>query len=340
MLGNRQQYGIDHSETFAPVAKLTTVRTLLAVAAMEKWHTCQMDVRNAFLHGDLVDTISMKLPSGYIHMGCRVSQTSSYTIPSNKSGSCTLVCKLHKSLYGLRQSPRLWFSKLSNFLLSIGYVQSKADYSLFFLHQDDCLTFILVYVDDLLLCGNSMHAINNLKSKLSQTFHMKDLGDLRYFLGIEIDRNNDGIFLCQKKYTSDILSEFGMNNCKPLQLPLDTHLKLTPEKGDPLPDSTVYQRLIGKLIYLTITRPDICFSVQLLSQFMQKPTTVHLQSAKRVLRYLSGTISQGILLASESAAKLTAFCDSDWASCAITRRSTSGYCIFLGDSPISWKAKK
>lgn len=117
-------------------------------------------------------------------------------------------------------------------------------------------------------------------------------------------------------------------------------IKLTPEKGELLSDPSVYQRLIGKLIYLTITRPDICFSVQLLSQFMQNPTTTHLQAAKRVLRYLLGTLSQGILLASSSAAKLTAYCDSDWAGCPTTRRSTSGYCIFLGQSPISWKAKK
>lgn len=332
VLGNKQQYGVDYSETFAPVAKLTTVRTLLAVATMEKWHTCQMDVRNAFLHGELQDTIYMKLPTGYTHMGCRI--TLNYThVPATKGP--VLVCKLLKSLYGLKQSPRLWFAKLSTFLLSIGYSQSKSDYSLFFIYKNETLTFILVYVDDLLICGNSVSSISSLKTLLSQNFHMKDLGDLRYFLGIEIDRTADGIFLCQKKYTTNILAELGMTNCKPLQLPLDIHLKLTPKKGDPLPNPTVYQKLIGKLIYLTITRPDICFSVQLLSQFMQSPTTVHFQSVKQVLRYLSGTLTKGVLLASESAAQLTAFCDSDWASCPMTRRSTSGYCIFLGKSPIS-----
>lgn len=179
-------------------------------------------------------------------MGCRVTQNSNYTAAANKG--TVLVCKLHKSLYGLKQSPRMWFAKFSTFLLSIGYTQSKADYSLFFLHKADTLTLILVYVDDLLLCGNSMSAISALKSQLSQTFNMKDLGELRYFLGIEVDRNEDGIFLSQMKYTADIIHEFGMSNCKPLQLPLDTHLKLTPEKGDVLPDPSIYQKLIGRLI--------------------------------------------------------------------------------------------
>lgn len=169
---------------------------------------------------------------------------------------------------------------------------------------------------------------------------MKDLGALRYFLGIEIDRNSTGIFMSQTKYTLDLLKEYGMINAKPLKLPMDTQLKLTPDKGVPFPDATRYQRLVGKLIYLTITRPDVAFTVQLLSQFMHNPTNVHMQAGKRVLRYLEGSPSQGILLALQSVAKLTAFCDSDWASCPTTRRSTTRYCILLGSSPISWKAKK
>ncbi|KAL8103894.1 hypothetical protein AgCh_028188 [Apium graveolens] len=136
------------------------------------------------------------------------------------------------------------------------------------------------------------------------------------------------------------LKEHNLLNVRPLQLPLDAHIKLTPDLGDPLPNPLVYQRLLGQLIYLTITRPDNCFSVQLMSQYTNKPTTVRLQAVYRLLRYLTGSTSQGILLASNSAAKLTAYCDSDWASCPVSRRSTTGYCIFLGSSPISWKSKK
>lgn len=222
----------------------------------------------------------------------------------------------------------------------MGYKQPKADYSLFIHHTASSITLVLIYVADMLISGNCLSSINHLKAFLSITFLMKDLGDLRCFLGLEIDRSSAGFFMCQNKYTSDILKEYGMLHVKPLQLPLDPHLKLDATKGDTLADPAVYQRLLGRLVYLTITRPDIAFFVQLLSQFMQNPTTVLLQAAKHVLRYLSGTSSQGILLASQSAAKLTVYCDSDWASFPTTRRSTTGYCIFLGNSHISWKAKK
>ncbi|XP_021771327.1 uncharacterized protein LOC110735443 [Chenopodium quinoa] len=144
----------------------------------------------------------------------------------------------------------------------------------------------------------------------------------------------------EKKYTTDLLREEGWLNVKPLKLPIDSHLKLSADKGTPLPDPARYQQLLGKLIYLKITRPDISFIVQLLSQFMHSPTSTHMQAVKRLLRYLAGTVSQGVLLDSTSAAELAAYYDSDWASCPTARRSTTGYCILLGKSPISWKAKK
>lgn len=291
---------------------MTTVRTVLAVAAMENWHAIQMDVTNAFLHGDLHEIVYMKMPQGYTGMGSRV------TVNSTQNAS-DLVCKLKKSLYGLKQAPRQWFSKLSTTLIDFGYKQSKADYSLFTKVERNHITVVLVYVDDLLIAGSDLSAITQLKNMLSKTFHMKDLGDVTYFLGLEIDRTGSGFFICQKKYTLDLLKEYGMMNAKPLQLPMDSHLKLTPDKGDLLLSPTPYQRLLGKLIYLTITRPDIAFTVQLLSQHMHQPTTVHMQTAKRLLRYLTGSYSQGILLASSSAAYLTTYCDSDWASCLYSR---------------------
>lgn len=250
------------------------------------------------------------------------------------------VCRLKKALYGLRQAPRLWANKLGITLIAAGFKHSKADYSLYTKTSGDSITVVLVYVDDLLITGNCPDSISALKITLSNAFHMKDLGPVSYFLGLEIDRSSMGIFISQKKYTLDLLEEFGLTNATPLKLPLDSHLKLTPDKGDALPDPHPYQKLLGKLIYLTVTRPDLSYLVHILAQFMHKPTTVHMQVAKRLLRYLVGNPGQGVLLASTSAAQLTAYCDSDWASCPHSRKSTTGYCILLGSSPISWKTKK
>ena len=204
----------------------------------------------------------------------------------------------------------------------------------------ESFTAILVYVDDLLITGNDESQICKLKSQLSSSFHMKDLGELSYFLGLEICKSAQGIFISQQKYTRELLQEGGVLNHKPYKLPMDPNLKLQADVGTPMTDPEVYRRFIGKLIYLTVTRPDICYTVQLLSQFMQAPTSVHMQAVKHLLRYLLNSPSQGILLASDSAVQLKAYCDSDWASCPMTRRSTTGYCVLLGDSPISWKSKK
>lgn len=153
------------------------------------------------------------------------------------------------------------------------------------------ITVVLIYVDDLLICGKNETEIAHLKEMLTKSFHMKDLGPIRFFLGLEVDRTEAGFFISQQKYTKDLLTEYGLLSAKPLKLPLDSHLKMTPTQGDPLPDPTIYQRLLGKLIYLTISRPDIAFSVQLLSQFMWSLTSVHFQAAKKLLRYLAGTVT-------------------------------------------------
>ena len=339
ILGNRQKYGVDFDQTFAPVAKLTTVRSLLAVAAIKGWYTHQMDVKNAFLHGKLEDVVYMKFPPGYKGVGFRFN-TEFQGEHQDLSRFQNKVLRLLKTLYGLRQSPRLWFEKLSLALKSDGFKQSKADSTLFTKQEGSNFTAVLAYVDDLLITGNCMPAIDETKQFLNSQFKMKDLGELRYFLGIEVDRNDQGIFLSQKKYICDILDEYKMTQCKPLKLPMDTHVKLISTAGEPLSHPEEYQKLVGKLIYLTITRPDIAFTVHVLSQFMHSPTSAHFQAAKRVLRYLSGSKDQGILLASSSAAELQAYCDSDWAGCPNTRRSTTGYCIVLGKSPIAWKSKK
>lgn len=225
-------------------------------------------------------------------------------------------------------------------MLAHGFVQSQADHSLFVRNSGTTFLALLVYVDDILVATNNAKEAEDLKHFLHTQFALKDLGALKYFLGIEIARSSQGLSLCQRHYAIQLLSEAGYLGCKPRSTPMDANLKLCQEDGDLLSDHLVYRRLIGRLLYLTITRPDLTFAVTKLSQFMSTPRTTHLKAAYSVLQYLNGTIGQGLFFSSRSELKLSLFSGSDWATCPDTRRSVSGYCVFLGSSMISWKAKK
>ncbi|CAH9072350.1 unnamed protein product [Cuscuta epithymum] len=320
--GFTQIEGIDFHETFAPVAKLVTVRCLLAVAAKRQWVVHQLDVNNAFLHGDLHEDVYMRIPQGFAKKGD------------------TRVCKLQKSLYGLRQASRNWYEKFTSALTKIGFRQSRADHSLFIYRQGSTYTAALIYVDDVVLAGNDLTHISQIKHYLHEQFTIKDLGPLKYFLGIEVARSSSGIVLSQRKYALDILQESGMLGSRPSTTPMEQNLKLRPDDDSALIDAAMYRRLIGRLLYLTVTRPDIVFPVNQLSQFLSQPRQSHLDAAHRVLRYLKATPGLGIFLSSSSDLSLKGYCDADWASCSFTRRSSSGYFITLGGSPISWRTKK
>ena len=322
IFGHHQIEGIDYAETFAPVAKMVTVRTFLAVAAIKKWEVHQMDVHNAFLHGDLDEEVYMKIPPGFHN--------------TNKN----LVCRLKKSLYGLKQAPRCWFAKLTSALKTYGFVQSYSDYSLFTLRRAAIQINVLVYVDDLIISGNDIVAMNIFKAYLGKCFHMKDLGVLKYFLGLEVARNHEGFYLCQRKYALEIIGETKMLDDKPHEFPMEQNHKLALASGPLLKDPESYRRLVGRLIYLSVTRPDLAYSVHILSQFMQEPRHEHWEAALRVVRYLKKNPGQGILLKTDSKLQLEGWCDSDWASCPLTRRSLTGWLVLLGFSPVSWKTKK
>ncbi|XP_026460021.1 uncharacterized protein LOC113360772 [Papaver somniferum] len=249
----------------------------------------------------------------------------------------TRVYKLNKSLYGLKKASRQWFDKFSSVLLEEGFQQSRVDYSLFLYHKGAISIYVLVYVDDIIITGNNDLVINQLKHKLEAKFSLKNLG---YFLGIEVSRSPKGIFLGQRKYILDIVQDAGFLGAKPVASPMEQHLKLLPDSGHPIPDPSVYRRLIGRLLYLQVTRPDITYSVNYLSQFLQHPFSGHLDAAYRVVRYLKGTVSHGIFLSATRSLSLDGYTDSDWAGCPITCRSTAGYFTMLGASPISWKSKK
>ncbi|CAH9115063.1 unnamed protein product [Cuscuta epithymum] len=320
--GFTQIEGVDFHETFAPVAKLVTVRCMLAVAAKRNWIVHQLDVNNAFLHGDLSEDVYMRIPQGFA-----------------KSGD-TRVCKLQKSLYGLRQASRNWYHKFTQALQDIGFRQSRADHSLFIFQNGHINTYALIYVDDVLLAGDDISHISTVKNYLDTKFSIKDLGKLKYFLGIEVARSPDGFVLSQRKYTLDILEESGLLAGRPSTFPMEQNLKLRPDDDSPPVDASSYRRLIGRLLYLTVTRPDIVYAVSQLSQFLNSPRQTHLNAAIRVLRYLKHTPGQGIFLSSTNDLTLKGYCDADWAGCPFTRRSSTGYFITIGGSPVSWRTKK
>ncbi|KAH9652494.1 protein kinase domain-containing protein [Citrus sinensis] len=251
-----------------------------------------------------------------------------------------LVCKLNKSIYELKQASRNWFSKFSSTIQQAGFRQSKADYSLFVKTNAKFSTFVLVYVDDIIVAGNDAAEVSRIKDFLAQKFYIKALGKLKYFLGIEVARSSRGIFLSQRKYALDILKDAGLLAGRVSHFPMEQQLRLSSTDGDLLSNPSSYRRLVGRLIYLTVTRPDIVFAVHVLSRFMHEPRTTHMDAAIRVLRYLKGSPGKGILLSSTSDLHIRGYCDADWGSCPTTRRSVTGYCTFLGDSPISWKTKK
>jgi hypothetical protein len=320
--GFTQTYGIDYSETFAPVAKLNTIRILLSFAANLDWPLHQLDVKNAFLNGDLEEEVYMDCPPGF------------------EEAFGSQVCKLKKSLYGLKQSPRAWFEKFTQSVKKQGFTQGQADHTLFTKSgQNGMITVLIVYVDDIILTGNDEIEMERLKRNLAADFEIKDLGPLKYFLGMEVARSKKGIVVSQRKYVLEFLQETGMSGCKPADTPMDQSAKLW-EKGDTPVDTGRYQRLVGKLIYLAHTRPDIAFSVSVVSQFMHAPYKEHLEAVHRILRYLKATPGKGILFKKTSDKNVAIFTDADWAGSIIDRKSTSGYCTYVWGNLVTWRSKK
>jgi hypothetical protein len=322
--GYSQQPGVDYNETFAPVARLDTIRALIALAAQKGWSIYQLDVKSAFLNGILEEEIYVEQPQGFVVKG-------------NESK----VLRLRKALYGLKQAPRAWYSRIDQYFMDRGFRRSKSEPTLYIKTQGQYDTLIVsLYVDDLIYTGNNITLINGFKEDMMKTFEMTDLGLMNYFLGIEVKQEEQGIFICQKKYTKALLDKFKMNDCKPVATPLVTNEKLQKDDGSPEADATRYRSLIGSLLYLTATRPDIMYATSLLSRFMQKPSQIHLGAGKRILRYLQGTKEYGMWYKSMNNSKLLGYTDSDWAGSLDDMKSTSGYAFSLGSGFFSWACKK
>ncbi|KAG8930012.1 hypothetical protein FRC01_003405 [Tulasnella sp. 417] len=344
--GFEQVPGVDYDETFAPVARYETIRTLLALACANNWHVHQMDVKTAFLNGDIDEEIFIEQPEGFA-----------------KKGQENKVCRLKKALYGLKQAPRQWNIKIHNTLTDLGFKITNSDPGLYVYHRqsegEKEPMYVVLYVDDVTLFSPNLKLLQKIEATLEKTFDMTNEGDIAYYLGIRIwrDRQNRIMRLDQYKFIDSILERFGMSDCKPVKTPLEANLKLY-KSTIPLDQidkdfQHLYQSIIGSLQYAANgTRPDIAYAVNKLAQFSVNPTDEHMKAAKHVLRYLKGTRNLVLQYSNQQGPtafstaefkeppKIQGYTDSDWAGDPNDRKSHSGYVYILSGGAISWKSRK
>jgi hypothetical protein len=264
--GFSQEHGIDYDETFSPIVKPSTIRIVLSLAVSFHWPIHQLDVKNAFLHGHLSETVYCQQPLGF-----------------EDSPKSPLVCLLQKSLYGLKQAPRAWFHRFATFATSIGFCASKSDTSLFIYRSSTHTAYLLLYVDDIVLTASSPSLLTHIINTLSSEFSMTDLGPLSHFLGISVTRSDSGLHLSQKQYALDLIQRAGMTECNPANTPIDSGSKLSANDGELLDNPTIYRSLTGALQYLTLTRPEIAYAVHQACLFMHAPRSSHLNLVKRII---------------------------------------------------------
>lgn len=321
--GFTQKYGIDYQETFAPVVRYSTIRMLFAIAVEYGLHIDQLDVKTAFLNGDLQEEVLMEQPEGFVIKG-----------KENQ------IYRLNKSIYGLKQAARCWYDKINEVLLKkLHFRKSSVEPCIYFRHNEGKLTIIAVYVDDILIFSSSDMIKKNIKDQLMKEFEMKDLGTVHEFLGMRICKEKGNVItLDQTNYIINVLKRFQMEDCKSISTPMEVGLKLS--KADKKYKDFEYRNLIGCLMYIAVcTRPDIAHSVSFLSQFNDCYSEVHWKAAKRILRYLKGTINHRLVY-EKSGLNVRGYVDADWASCEIDRKSYTGYVFKIGNCVISWESRK
>ncbi len=328
--GFSQVPGFDYNETFAPVAKFPTVRLMLSWAAANDWEIHQMDVKCAFLNGDLDEEVYMQQPEGFI-----------------AKGEERLVLKLHKSLYGLKQSPRAWNQKLDKALHAMGFKRSMHEACLYFKQGEGGEIFLIIYVDDIIIMASNLELINTCKDKLHEQFQMSDMGEAEFYLGIQIKRNRGAkqLTLHQGRYIGDILDRFELSECAPTKTPMSVGTKLIAGSEQATDQEFVnkYQKAVGSLMYLMVaTRPDLAYSVGAVSQHMSNPTFSHWTAIKRIFRYVKATHGWTLTLGAKETKipELVGFTDADWGANEDNRKSIGAYCFLFGSGIISWCSKK
>ncbi|GMI98499.1 hypothetical protein HRI_003519200 [Hibiscus trionum] len=321
--GYTQEEGIDFDETYAPVARMEAIRMLLAFACYHDFKLFQMDVKSAFLNGFINEEVYVEQPPGF--------EDSKF--PNH-------VFKLTKALYGLKQAPRAWYERLSTFLIEKGFEKGKVDTTLFIKRYNNDILVVQIYVDDIIFGSTNECYCKDFSKLMQGEFEMSMMGELSFFLGLQIKQMSDGTFINQAKYVSDMLKKFGLENAKPQATPMSSSIKLDKDEGGKCVDSKLYRSMIGSLLYLTASRPDIMFSVCLCARFQANPKESHLVAIKRIFRYLIDTPTLGLWYPKDSTFSLHAFSDADYGGCKIDRKSTSGTCQFLGSMLVSWFSKK
>ena len=317
--GFRQKEGIDYNEVFAPVSKYTTLRALLAVVAKSDYELHQLDIKTAFLNGELEEDVYIEQAPGYHESNTRT------------------VCHLKRALYGLKQAPRTWHQRLDQELGQYRFYPTDADPSLYVIaHKDETTSYLLIYVDDILIATSTMSRVSEIKNGLLKAFDARDLGPAKYFLGMTIERDRDKrtIKLGQERATLNLLEKYNMGDCKPKSTPLTS--VPSSDDGDPL---DIYKYPYSSLYLSICPRPDISLAVGVLARHMSKPRTTHWTEAKNVLRYLSGTTKYGLTFGT-STNGLIGYCDADFATDTDTRRSTTGYVFLLYGGAISWSSRR
>jgi len=320
--GYRQREGLDYFDTYSPVTRINSIRMIIAIAALRNLEIHQMDVKTAFLNGDLDEEIYMEQPEGFIAPGQEKK-----------------VCKLVKSLYGLKQAPKQWHEKFDHTMITSGFKINECDKCVYVKETENGYVILCLYVDDMLIVGSNDDMIKSTKNMLKSKFDMKDMGLADVILGIKISRASNGLILSQTHYVDKILGKFNKEDNTMSKTPLDTSIHLSKNRGEGI-SQVEYARIIGSLMYLTnCTRPDLAYTVSKLSRYTSNPGTDHWKAIVRVLRYLRYTRNYGLHY-TRYPEVLEGFSDANWISDVKDSKSTSGYVFTLAGAAVSWRSSK
>jgi hypothetical protein len=317
--GYTQIEGIDFDKTFAPVSYLESIRILLSISCHLGFKLYQMDVKSAFLNGILQEEVYVEQPKGFLDPH----------YPHH-------VYKLKKALYGLKQAPRAWYERLTTYLLEKGFTRGQADRTLFIRNQGNHKLIAQIYVDDIIFTASLYSQAHEFAEEMKQEFEMSMIGELTYFLGMQVKQICEGIFISQAKYAKDLVKRFGLDGKSHAHTPMSTNIKISTDPTSKQVDPS----MIGSLLYLMASRPDIAFCVGVYARFQANPKESHLTAIKRIIRYVNATVNCGIWFSRETNLMLAGYCDADWAGNADDRKSTSGGCFYVGTNLVVWMSRK